>query len=115
MKQKITREKKMEEYKNVEELNQLGINLMNAGNPKAALDYFLQAEKENPNYKETCLIQVAPVQQCIILLCIKTGKCTIWKFCMMKLQIWYIILSMREKQWGIFQQYQNKKGAMILI
>ena len=45
----------------------------------------------------------------------KTGKCTIWKFCMMKLQIWYIILSMREKQWGIFQQYQNKKGAMILI
>ena len=47
----------MEEYKNVEELNQLGINLMNAGNPKAALDYFLQAEKENPNYKETYINQ----------------------------------------------------------
>jgi hypothetical protein len=30
---------------------------MNAGNPKAALDYFLQAEKENPNYKETYINQ----------------------------------------------------------
>ena len=37
----------------VEELNQLGYNLMYNGNPEAALEYFNQAEQEDENYITT--------------------------------------------------------------
>lgn len=47
----------MEEYKTVEELNQLGMNLVKAGNVEEAMKYFKQAEIESPNYWETYINQ----------------------------------------------------------
>lgn len=43
----------VEEILKVEELNQLGENLLKAGKVEAALEYFLDAEKEDPNFKKT--------------------------------------------------------------
>ena len=53
------------------------------------------------------------VKDGIILLCIKTGKCIIWKCCMMKFLIQCIILSMQEKQWETCQQYQSKEEGVM--
>lgn len=49
----------------------------------------------------------------IILLCIKTRKCTIWKCYMMKFLIQCIIFSMQEKQWATCQQYQSKEEGVM--
>lgn len=43
------------EFTKVEELNQLGDNLMQAGKVKEALDYYEKAEAEEPNCKDTYL------------------------------------------------------------
>lgn len=43
------------EYTKVEELNQLGDNLLKAGNVQAAIEYYEKAEQENPNCKDTYL------------------------------------------------------------
>lgn len=43
----------IEEVSVVEELNQLGENLLKSGNVEAASEYFLKAQKEDPNFKKT--------------------------------------------------------------
>ena len=49
----------------------------------------------------------------LYILCIKTGKCIIWKCCMVKFLIQCIILSMQEKQWETCQQYQGKEEGVM--